>query len=157
MMPSPPRMRIWVLGSDPELERRLLDVGHRVTRSGGDGDVDMVLIAETTEAAVVSAVGTLPQLRGKILAHTCPGLAPLQPPDVVSVAFSRIHPALDVWAVASRDELGATLCELLLRELEYQFVGAEYRERLAAAYNALLQVAELPEELLLSLVRGLKQ
>ena len=78
-------------------------------------------------------------------------------PDVVSVAFSRIHPALDVWAVASRDELGATLCELLLCELEYQFVGAEYRERLAAAYNALLQVAELPEELLLSLVRGLKQ
>lgn len=151
-------MRILVLGSDRELEARLWEAGHRVTHAREDArEVDMVLIAESTDTAVFDAVATLPQLRGKILAHTCPGLPPVPAPGVVSVAFSRIHPRADVWAIAVSDELGATLCELLFRELHYLFVGAEYRDRLAAAYQALLQVAELPEDVLLSLVRSIQQ
>ncbi|AGF73443.1 hypothetical protein [Corynebacterium halotolerans] len=139
-----PRLRVGVLGEDPEghrLGRSLAEVGHTVDMlEDPEAAADLELVIVSASAADLPAL--VEQLsararRGQIYLHTCLALGvqvfdPLEPSGAVVVAAHPLSKRL--WAVGAADELGETIVELLVGELggNALVVSETQRARLAA-------------------------
>lgn len=152
---QPPRMRIAVMGrGGASLVPALMGVGHQVVQSARDAD--MVIIGEASAQAVALAAESLPSVRGKIVAHMCGDLPPLELPGAVSIVLSRLLPGSQYFIAKAHDELGYGICELLAKELDFWLINPAHQQRFIQFYDALVNVQDFPEELLMSLVREVK-